>query len=137
MQEYDGMRDSGTHHFEYALKSYADGFSENQAVRDGIGYNTQLPIIPNDLDTTLLPTFNSNDVRVSAVKCAEDKGGLIYRLVEYHGKDSRITLSLPSWVQAVYETDLKEDILRKLDIQDRSVCLEVSPFKIRTLYFKF
>lgn len=137
MQEYDGMRDAGIHHFEYALKSYSTGFSQNQVVADGIGYNIHLSALPENLDVSLLPAFISNDVRISAVKCSEDNGGLIYRLAEYHGKNGFITFSLPKWVKAVYETDLKEDIIREIDIKNQSISVELQAFEIRTLYFKF
>ena len=137
MQDYDGMRDAGMHHFEYALKSYGTDFSENEAIPDGIGYNCQLPAVPNTLDTSLLPTLSGSGVRIGAVKFSENKCGLILRLVEYHGKDSTALLTLPDWVTAVYETDMKENVIRELNIQDSSIELELHHFEIKTLYLMF
>lgn len=137
MQDYDGMRDSGVHHFEYALKSYGAGFSENTAVADGIGYNPLLPAIPETWDPAFLPAVSGTCVRISALKRAEDQKGLICRLVEYRGKDTSASVTLPGWVKAVYETDLKEDVIRQLEIQNGSVRLDLHHFGIKTLYLTF
>lgn len=137
MQDYDGMRDAGTHHFEYALKSYNTGFSENTAVADGIGYNTQLPAVPADLNPALLPALSGDAVRISAIKLSENGKGLICRLVEYRGKNPSVSVYIPSWAKAVYETDLKEDISRRLPEQENIVTLDFHHFEIKTLYLEF
>jgi len=137
MQEYDGMRDTGTHHFEYALKSYAEAFSENTAVADGIAYNTQLLAITDAPAASLLPVLSGGDVYISAVKLSEDRQGLILRLAEYRGKNTAADITLPDWVKEISETDLKEDILRTFTPSDDTITLAFHRFEIKTLYLKF
>ena len=131
------MRDTGTHHFEYALKSYAEAFSENTAVADGIAYNTQLPAITDAPAASLLPVLSGGDVYISAVKLSEDRQGLILRLAEYRGKNTAADITLPDWVKEISETDLKEDILRTFTPSDDTITLTFHRFEIKTLYLKF
>ncbi len=136
MTDYDGMRDGGNHHFEYAFKTYREGFDDNSVVADGIGYNAHMITANGDIDICKLPVFESDDVRVASVKPAEIMNGLIYRLVEYHGKDSKIKITLPEYVKNVYETDLKEDIINKLNVVDNTIEVDVKKYEIKTLYFE-
>ncbi|MBQ3528332.1 MAG: hypothetical protein IJA52_07270 [Clostridia bacterium] len=135
MTDYDGMRDEGYHHFDYALISSNSSFAENSAVLEGQGYNATLYATDTLPNIPALPKVESEDVRVSALKRACDGNGFIMRLFEYHGKDSRAAVSVPEYVKTVYETDLKEDIIRELPIVDGKFFLDVGAFKIKTLKF--
>ena len=137
MQAFDGMRDAGSHHFEYALKSYAEGFAENSAVADGIGYNTLLPAVEEAMPAANLPEIRGDGVRIAAVKPAEEAEGIILRLVEYRGKAAACAVTVPAWAKAVYATDLKEDVLRQLPVEQGAVKLELHRFEIATLLFAF
>ncbi len=136
MTDYDGMRDCGEHHFEYALASYGSGFSDNNAVCDGIGYNAELYAAKGEVSLPELPVLCSDDVRVSAVKHACNGNGFIYRLAEYHGKNATAVITVPQYVSAVYETDLREDNITELQINDGKLRLEMKPFKIKSLRFE-
>ena len=137
MQAFDGMRDAGSHHFEYALKSYAGGFAENSVVADGIGYNTLLPVVEAAMPAADLPEICGDGVRIAAVKPAEETKGVILRLVEYRGKAAEIAVTVPAWAKAVYVTDLKEDVLRQLPVEQGAVKLALHRFEIATLLFAF
>ena len=135
MTDYDRMRDPGHHHFEFAFTSYSSGFSENSAVTDAATYNSKLFCAVGALELPEMPTVDSSSVRISAVKSASDKRGFIMRLCEYHGKESFATVSIPSYVKEVYLTDLKEDTVCPLPIEEKRIILSFEPFKIKTLRF--
>ena len=139
MTDYDGMRDCGNHHFEYSIKAYENGFDNNNAVSDGVAYNAQLVIVKGKLNIENLPTLICNDARISSIKMAQDKKGIIIRINEYHGKDTTGTLIIPENIKAkaVYETDLKEDILNKLPVSDGKVPLKIARYEIKTVYIEY
>ncbi len=138
MTDYDGMSDCGDHHFEYAIKAYNDGFDKNNAVLDGVAYNTQLSAVQGDLDISALPVLLCDDARITSMKPAQDKKGIIIRINEYHGKDTKGTLVIPEnmQVKAVYEADLKEDKIKELEIKDNKVDIDIKHFEIVTVYIE-
>ena len=138
MTDYDGMRDCGNHHFDYALKAYDKAFDENDAVLDGVSYNAQPVAVKGEMNIGELPVLMCNDARISSIKESQDGKGIIVRIVEYHGKDTSGTLIIPENmnVKAVYETDLKEDKTKDLKLTDGKVQLDISHFEIKTVYIE-
>ncbi len=136
MTAYDEMRDPGHHHFEFALTSYTTPFSENSAVLDARSYINRVFCTNGSFTLPEMPTIESDSVRISAVKPASDNNGFIMRLCEYHGVSANAAINVPSYVKAVYETDLKEETVNTLPVVDGKVSLEFAPFKIKTLRFE-
>ena len=58
------------------------------------------------------------------------------RLCEYHGKREEVTVSVPAYVHAVEETDLREEKLREIPVENGKAALTFDPFKIKTLRFR-
>ena len=138
MTDYDGMRDCGEHHFDYAIKAYDSGFDKNNAVLDGVSYNAQLSYVKGELDIAKLPVLLCDDARISSVKMSQDKKGIIVRINEYHGKDTKGTLVIPENIsfKAVYEADLKEDREKQLEAVNNKVSLDIKHFEIKTIYIE-
>lgn len=138
MTDYDGMRDAGNHHFEYALIAYEKGFYENNAVADSIAYNSNTVSINGDIINYYMPEIISNDVRISAVKHSQKDNWLIYRLVEFHGINSSITIKIPNQlnIDKVYEMNLNEKIISEIPIKDNVAIIDIEKFKIKTIAFK-
>ena len=139
MTDYDGMRDGGTHHFDYAIKAYDSGFDENSAVIDGIAYNAQILAVQGDFDLPDLPKLICNDARISSIKMSQDHNGIVVRICEYHGKDTSAVLEIPENIlcKAAYETDLKEDKITRLELLENKVNLVIKHFEIKTVYLEF
>lgn len=138
MTDYDGMRDAGEHHFEYGIKAYNKGFDENSAVVDGISFNAKICTMNGYADIAKLPTAECDGARITSVKMAQNRNGLIVRLNEYHGKNSSGRLILPENInaKAVYSCDLKEDAEERLDVKNGVAYFDVKPFEIKTLYIE-
>ena len=105
MTAYDGMRDEGQHEFEYAVTAYPQPFAENRIVLDAEGYNAGLLAVPGRANLPLMPAVQSDNVRLAAVKWAEESidsyqaNALILRLVEYRGRPGQATISLPGYIR--------------------------------------
>ncbi len=138
MTDYDGMRDCGDHHFEYSIKAYKDGFDKNSAVLDGVAYNAQLSVVNGEVNIENLPTLICDDARITSIKMSQNKKGIIVRINEYHGKDTKGTIVIPENIKAkaVYETDLKEDVIKELELKDNKVELDIKHFEIKTIYIE-
>ena len=136
MTAYDEMRDPGHHHFEYALTSYVTSFTENPAVTDARSYINKVYAVSGSFTLPEMPILSGEGVRISALKPASDENGFIMRLCEYHGKREEVTISVPAYVKAVEETDLKEEKIREITVENGKAALTFEPFKIKTLRFK-
>ena len=135
MTDYDNMRDPGRHHFEYVLTSYTCPFDESAAVTDAASYNGKVYAVSGTFTLPEMPRISSDHVRISALKPACDGNGYVIRLCEYHGCCAYATLFVPNGITSVTETDLKEEPIRSLPIENGTVTLSFEPFKIKTLRF--
>ena len=133
MTDWDGMRDEGEHHLEFALASYQTPFAENSATPDAQAYNAVLPALTREITPPALPVVQSGHVRLAAIKIAEDATGLILRLAEYHGQAAECTVLLPDWVAAAHQTDMMERFADSLPMEDRRLHLTLKPFEIATI----
>ncbi|MBQ7847397.1 MAG: alpha-mannosidase, partial [Clostridia bacterium] len=73
------------------------------------------------------------DVRVSALKNAEDSSGIVLRLYETKGQDQSVTVKARCDVKEAYVTDVHERVVEKLPIEGGTVSLTVSKNAITTL----
>ena len=125
------MRDTGEHHFEYALKAYGSRFSDNSAVCDAVNYNCSIITAMGRLNDLELPRIkNGSGVIISSIKGAEDNDGIVCRIVEYHGQKTRFTLDIPSKMNKCFETDMKEDPVK--EFEGKEIEIEISPYEIKT-----
>jgi alpha-mannosidase len=139
MTDYDGMRDEGYHEFEYALSAYRPPFAKNPIVRDAEGYNAGLFAVPGRLDFPLMPKVQSNNIRLAAIKWAEDseehptRNGLVLRLVEYRGREGHATICLPADIHHVAKVNLLERQAVDLPVLNGKVQLNLRAWEIATL----
>ena len=79
----------------------------------------------------------TGDVRVSAVKTAEDFDGMVIRLFDEAGAGSDFTLTFTQEVSEAFNADLSEKILGNLDVSEKTVSGKVEPFGVKTVLVKF
>ena len=133
MMDWDGMRDSGEHHFSYAIKAYTSSLHESNAPSDGIDYNNVPIVAYSETSFPEFITFSGRNVINTAVKIAENKKGVILRFVEYGGNKEKIVLNVPDCFGRVFEMDMKEDVICEKSSKD----VEFKPYEIKTIFFEF
>jgi alpha-mannosidase len=139
MTAYDGMRDEGQHDFEYAVTAYPQSFVENRIVQDAEAYNAGLLAVPGRANLPLMPAVQSDNVRLAAVKWAEESidsyqaNALILRLVEFRGRSGQATISLPGYIRSAAKVNLLERQAESLPMKNGKVQVTFRAWEIATL----
>ena len=133
MDAYLGMMDRGEHYFEFALGSFDT--KEKNIVTEAMAYNIEPVCVQGKFDVPDLPTV-IGDAYIGTVKESVSKDGIINRVVECRGENKLVKVQIPDYVKTVYETDMKEDIIKEYDVIDGCVSVELRAFEIKTLYYK-
>ena len=80
-------------------------------------------------------TWNESNIQFSAFKRSFDGDGYIFRVFENQGKAVDLKLSIPNFTEA-YLCDLDEKPGEAVRIQNKSVLINVKPYKIITVKLK-
>jgi alpha-mannosidase len=139
----DPMADRGRHEFTYSIYPHAGSWSEGQVVRRGQELNQ--PLIARILDKHqgTLPlsrsffSIKADGVIIDAVKLAEDGSGLVFRLYEANGKAEKATLRFFREPNGAMTTDLLENKILPLTINDGNLELSFRAFEIKTIKVNF
>ncbi|QNI36700.1 alpha-mannosidase [Edaphobacter albus] len=136
----DPDADRGHQHFSYALYPHAGNWKQALSERHGYEYNYKLraqQVVPH---TGSLPLEHSyiavapENVVLTAVKKAEDKNGLIFRVYEWAGKQSDVTFTVPPGATSATETNLMEKATGSpLAISGDKVTAHINPYEILTV----
>ena len=134
MLDFDGMRDSGMHHHEFALSAYACPLPESTIVEDADCYQAGLIYTDGIIEDMDMPyVVEGVGIRISSVKPAEDMKGIVIRVVETAGNYSKSVIHIPSCFKSVYETNMLERKEALLDLVNSKVEVYLEAFKIKTL----
>ncbi|MCU0277029.1 MAG: glycosyl hydrolase-related protein, partial [Acidobacteria bacterium] len=140
----DPMADRGRHEFTYAIYPHAGSWSESQVVRRGQELNQ--PLITRFLGDPRggpLPPIQSffgidaDGVIIDAIKLAEDRAGLVFRLYEANGKAENATLKFFRKPVSAATTDLLEKELETLKLAEGRLELTFRPFEIKSVKVRF
>ena len=137
MTDWDCMRDTGKHEFEFSLCSYDSSFADSSVVTDAAAYNAGLMAINGELEITELPTIKSENAYCTSLKLAENKDGVIARIVEYRGKSGDAEIKLPDWAKDIFSVNLLERQEEKMTVENGVAKINLRPFEIKTVLFKF
>lgn len=133
MCAFDGMRDTGSHHFHLAIVSY-ECLLENAAVMaDAHCFNCEPYIGKGILPDYSLLKLECPCAYISSVKQAENGDALVCRIVEYRGTGGKIKLYLPKDMRQFEKTSMLEDAVQRIPVNtDGAVEWEIHPFEIVT-----
>ena len=132
--------DIGKHIFTYSVYAHDGAVSASKAIERAYDLNNPMIAvsIPKPSVGVLPETFSlinadKNNVIVESLKKAEDGNGYIARL--YEGKNTqtktRICFGLP--VKKVYLTNLMEENMREIPMENNGVRLQFKAFEIHTI----
>lgn len=136
----DPEADRGTHHFVYGLYPHGGDWKQALSVRHGYEFNYALSAMQvAEHDGPLGPeqsfvSVSEPNVVLTAIKKAESGDGLIFRLYEWAGKRSQVTLRVPAGASDAAVVNLMEKPEgTPAFITANTVTIPVSPFQIQTV----
>lgn len=77
--------------------------------------------------------LRSDNIRLTAMKKAEDGAGLVLRLAEYRGRAGKVVVSLPEGVKTAARVNLLEREGQALNLRGGKVTLALRPWEIATV----
>ncbi len=136
----DPDADRGHQQFGYELYPHGGTWQQALTERQGYQYNYNLKAIQVEAHTGTQPAEHSylsvepENVLLTAVKKAEDNNGLIFRVVEWAGKQSNVTFTLPPGATAATETNLMENTIgAPLPLSADKVTIPIHPYEILSI----
>ena len=124
--------DKGTHTLRYALYPHAGDYNEAQTQGVAYAYNNKLIITEEEVDIPSFVTSTDAHVVIETIKRAENGEGIIIRAYEDTGATRKVDISLAKEYTAVYETDLLENVIGEVSLNN----VEFKPFEIKTFIVK-
>ncbi|MBO6052378.1 MAG: alpha-mannosidase, partial [Clostridia bacterium] len=130
----DPFTDNGIHTMKYALLPHVGPFNAASVVRPAYAFN--LPPIVLEGKTLSVPALFSVDrenILAEAVKNAEDReNAFVIRLYEAERSTTKCTLFIPG-AKRVWLTNMLEEVIEELPVEDGRVTLSFRPFEIKTI----
>ena len=135
----DPVADRGQQHISYALYPHVGDWKQALTVRHGYEYNYPLAALQVSLHSGELPaehaylTVAPENVVLTALKKAEDSDGLIFRVYEWAGKASKVTIHLPKGATSATVTNMMEKPEGEpIPVTNDAVTLPITPYQILT-----
>jgi alpha-mannosidase len=75
----------------------------------------------------------SNNIVLDALKPAEDGRGLIMRVYDMLNISDRVKIKINFQVKEVFETDMLENDLNRIDINKGEISIDIGNFQVKTL----
>jgi len=129
--------------FRYSINTHEGGWKEGRP-RD-FGWAIANPLVPMMTDgkkkgklgmDSSFCQLDPPNVFLLTLKQAEDKNGMIVRLIETEGKAEEVTLTFPHLtIKEAHETDLVEINAKKLAFTSHAITAHIKPFGITTILF--
>jgi len=136
--EDQATQDIGKHHVLYALSGHAGDWRAGKSAQEAARLNQPLiPFRAGAHDGALGKSFSlfktsSDDVRIQAIKKAEDSDGIVVRLRELSGKPLKsVRLSAAVPIASAREIDGQEREIAKAMLKDGALVCDVGGFELR------
>lgn len=132
---------TGTHDFHFSIFTHEADWKAGYA--KAVEENHPLQVSFKKEKGGILPSLKSyvtvSDplVRVTALKKADNKDGIILRLVEMEGKDKDVTITLPFEAKSIVKCNVIEDEGEQLPCSGNIINLPIGHHAIETLLINF
>ncbi len=139
------MTQTGDLLLRYSLTSHRGDWNNGVAMRHGWGASSPLtPVFTIGGWKGVLPMkacsfceVSQPNILVTALKPSEDGEGIVVRLWETLGRETKVEIKLPLLkIEEAYLTNLVEDRLKPVEASGDTVILTVKPFELTTLKLK-
>ena len=135
----DPEADQGQHRFAYSLFPHDGGWNE-QTVAEAYALNDPLIVAEEQgsdksriSDLQSLISIDRPNIVIETIKQAEDGQGVIVRLYESQRKRGEFTLTTAFPLAEAWRTNLLEENLERLDVNDHELRFFIKPYQIVTL----
>lgn len=81
--------------------------------------------------------WNSENILIGAIKKGEEEKSIILRFAEYFGWEKEIEFSFNFPIKEIYETNLLEENISKLEISENKIKIKIKPYELKTLKIIF
>ena len=138
----DPTSDQEEHWFTYSLYPHERSWQQGGTVAEALDLNNQaVALITTAHAGTLADrhsfvSVDANNVTLEAVKKAEKSDHVIVRLVERHGMQNPVTVTVPGGITFVTECNLLEREDTPVAAQGTAFAFVIKPFEIRTFKIK-
>lgn len=140
----DPTADRGHHEFTYALYPHTGNFIEGGVVRAGYDLNVPIRTIVAQGKAASVPGVkasflwtDSENIVIETVKKAEDSNGIIVRMYECHGSETKTKLHFNFAYQSAQIVDLMEHTVESDKFDSKTLELRFSPYEIHTVLISF
>jgi len=128
--------------FEYAVFPHKGNYEDGNVLQESDKFNSELVKFVTEQHTGELPlekSFFSLDgdvskVKVTGIKCSENKKGLIIRLYNGTTSNANITLNSTFNINKALRVNVLEEEKEQLQFNKKSVALNVGAKKIETIF---
>jgi alpha-mannosidase len=136
-----GAGEIGGESFAYAILPHTGSFKAANVIQKAKAFNT--PLLATSISEQhgavnigSLISGLPESIVLQTIKQAEDGDGIILRLYETEQKSTEVDATINSGITDVLETNLNEEKIVSLPIQNGTLHLKFKPFEIKTLRFK-
>ncbi len=130
----DPRGDRGIHEFTYSLLPHDGAFSAQRVVHPAYEINIEPITVKGMVDIKPFLSVDETHIVVEAVKPAEDIDGYVIRLYECEkAAVSGVKVTFDKRPQAVYKTNMLEEIKEEIKVNQNSIELSFKPFEIKTI----
>ena len=133
--------DYGKHKFTISLLPHVGNIKCGKVIEEAYALNQPVEFTKVEKNAGKLPeeyslvSCDSDTVIIEGVKRCENDNGLIVRLYEAYNAHSKARITVGEEFSAAYLCDLCENVIRKLDMTDGCVTLDMKNFEIETVKF--
>ncbi len=137
----DHVNDIGIHEFTYSIYPHKNALASCDTLKYAYDLNLPMTAIKTTGNGALpceysLVSVSSDNVIIETIKEAEYSDETIVRLYEAKNSHTRACVSFGFDINEAYIGNLSEKKLKKLNVKNNSVTIDVKPFEIVTLILK-
>jgi len=136
------VADFGEHDMIYSIMPHAGDFRSGGTVDAAYELNCPMYALPVSGGMNILggemsfASIDSPNVKIEAVKKAEDSREVIIRVYECFNQRGNATLTMAKSIKAAYECDLMENAENELEADGNMLSFKIKPFEIKTFMIK-
>ncbi len=131
----DFYADLGKHEFVYSILVHGEDW-KYVTIREAEELNKPLfvkEIIKGEILEESIIKWDSENILIGALKKGEDEKSIILRFADYFGWEREIKFNFNFPIKEVYETNLLEENISKLEVKEKGVKIKVKPYELKTL----